>query len=36
MLEYSENYSITPGSLWNYYRDEVTDDANGNNGAGNY
>ena len=26
---------MTSGSLWNYYRDEVNDDANENN-AGNY
>ena len=30
LLEYSDNYFIT-GSLWNYYRDEVNDDANENN-----
>ena len=23
--EYSNNYSITSGSLWNYYRDEMHD-----------
>ena len=23
LLEYSENYSMTSGSLWNYYRDEI-------------
>ena len=23
LLEYSQNYSITSGSLWNYYRDEI-------------
>ena len=28
LLEYSENYSVTSGSLWNYYRDEVSDAAN--------
>ena len=22
LVEYSENYSKTPGSLWQYYRDE--------------
>ena len=27
-IEYSENYSMTSRSLWNYYRDEVNDDAN--------
>ena len=26
LLEYSDNYSMTSGSLWNYYRDEVNDD----------
>ena len=31
-LEYSKNYLKTSGSLWNYYRDELTDEANGNNG----
>ena len=25
LLEYSENYSMTLGSLWNYYRDEIDD-----------
>ena len=24
-LEYSQNYSMTSGSLWNYYRDEIDD-----------
>ena len=33
MLEYSDNYSITSGSLRRYYRDEVNDDANENNAA---
>ena len=23
LLEYSQNYSMTPGSLRNYYRDEI-------------
>ena len=32
LLEYSKNYSKTSGSLWNYYRDELTDDTNNNNG----
>ena len=27
----SKNYSKTSGSLWNYYRDELTDEANDNN-----
>ena len=28
LSEYNDNYSITSGNLWNYYRDEVNDDAN--------
>ena len=28
---YSDNYSMASGILWNYYRDEVNDDANENN-----
>ena len=28
LLEHSNNYSITSGSLWNYYRNEVNDSAN--------
>ena len=35
LLEYSDNYSVTSGSLWNYYRDEVNDDENENNDEGN-
>ena len=35
LLEYNENYSVTPGRLWNYYRDEVIDAANENDGANN-
>ena len=27
LLEFSDNYFMTSGSLWNYYRDEVNDDA---------
>ena len=34
MLEYSDNYSMSSGSLWNYYRDEI-DDVNVNIGEGN-
>ena len=30
LLEYSDNYSLTSESLWNYYRDEINDDANKN------
>ena len=26
LLEYSKNYLKTSGSLWNYYRDELTDE----------
>ena len=25
LLEYSQNYSMTSGSLWNYYRDDDVD-----------
>ena len=32
LLEYSRIYSKTSGSLWNYYRDELTDEANDYNG----
>ena len=31
LTEYSKNYRKTTGSLWNYYRDELTDDTNDNN-----
>ena len=31
MIEYSKNYRKAAGSLWNYYRDELTDDTNNNN-----
>ena len=31
LLEYIDNYPITSGSLCNYYRDEINDDANENN-----
>ena len=31
LLEYSKNYRKTIGSLYNYYRDELSDDANNNN-----
>ena len=30
LLEYSGNYFVTPGSLQNYYRDEIKDDENEN------
>ena len=36
LLEYSDNYSTTSGSLWNYYRDEVNNETNENIDAGNY
>ena len=36
LLEYSGNYSMTSGNLWNYYRHEVNDSANENNGTNNY
>ena len=26
VLEYGDNYSMTSGSLWNYYRIEINDD----------
>ena len=28
LLEYSNNYSMASGSLWNYYSDEVKDNVN--------
>ena len=31
LLENSDNYSMTLGSLWNYYRDAVNDSATENN-----
>ena len=31
LLEYSKNYTKTIGSLYNYYRDELSDDADDNN-----
>ena len=27
-IEYSDNYSYTSGSLWNFKRDEIDDNAN--------
>ena len=33
LLEYSKNYKKTIGSLYNYYRDELSDDANNDNFA---
>ena len=31
LLKYSKNYRKTIGSLYNYYRDELSDDADDNN-----
>ena len=31
LLEYSDNYSITSGSLWNFHRDEINDSSIENN-----
>ena len=36
LLEYSDNYSMTSVSLWDFYRDEVIDNANENSDANNY
>ena len=30
LIEYSKNYRKTTGTLWNYYRDELSDDTNDN------
>ena len=35
LLESNNNYSITSGSLRNYYRDKVNDDENKYNAVGN-
>ena len=35
LLEYSKNYRKTIGSFYNYYRDELNDDADNNNFANN-
>ena len=35
LLEYSDNYSMTSGSLWNDYRDEINDDENENDNNNN-
>ena len=35
LLESNNNYFITSGSLWNYYRDKVNDDENKYNAVGN-
>ena len=34
-LEYSDNYSMTSGNLWNYYRDEINDYMNENDANNN-
>ena len=31
LLEYSNNYFMTSGILWNYYRDEMNNNTNENN-----
>ena len=36
LWEYYDNYSMIPGSLWNYYGVEVNDHTNENNVAYNY
>ena len=36
MLENSDNYSMTSGSLWNGYGDEVNDSANENNDTNSF
>ena len=35
LLEYSDNYSMASGSLWNYYGDEVNENENKNDNANN-
>ena len=35
LLEYSDKYSMTSESLWNYYRDEINYNTNENNDNGN-
>ena len=32
LLEYNRNYSKTSASFWNYYKDELTNETNDNNG----
>ena len=34
VLDYSDNYSMTSGRLWNYYRDEINNDENENDDNG--
>ena len=31
LIKYSKNYSKTSGSLWNYYKNKLTNDTNDNN-----
>ena len=35
LLENSDNYSMTSGGLWNYYRDKINDSVNENNADNN-
>ena len=35
LLEYSDNYSLTSGNLWNYYEDQINDNAIENNALNN-
>ena len=35
LLEYCDNYFMTSGSLWSYYRDEVNDDDDHNDNSNN-
>ena len=35
LLEYNDNYSMTSGSYWNYYRDKINDDENENDANDN-
>ena len=35
LLEYSNNYSVTLGSLWNSYRNEINVDENENDNTNN-
>ena len=36
LLQHSNDYSLTSGSLWNYYKNEVNDFADKNNDANNF
>ena len=35
LLECSDNYSMTSGNFWNYYRDKINDDADENDNNNN-